>query len=128
MTPIQRYELIRPILEGEKTVAQVHNETKVPVRTLYRYLKRFGQGEDPLESLSDKSHAAHSHPKWFTQAQKEQVITYKLAHSEKSANQIADELTETGRLPITGRSVANILKQHSVSHPPFLTNLPNSLA
>ena len=27
MTPIQRYELIRPILEGEKTVRQIHQET-----------------------------------------------------------------------------------------------------
>lgn len=50
MTPIQRYELIRPILQGEKSVKKVHVETNVPLRTLYRYLLRFRQGAGDLES------------------------------------------------------------------------------
>ena len=33
MDPIQRYELIRPILQREKTVKQVHQETNVPMET-----------------------------------------------------------------------------------------------
>lgn len=34
MEAIERYELIRPILCGEKTVKQVHQETDVPISTL----------------------------------------------------------------------------------------------
>lgn len=39
MDAIQRYELIRPILHGEKTVKDIHQETPVPISTLKRYLK-----------------------------------------------------------------------------------------
>ena len=115
MTPIQRYEWIRPILAGEKTVAQVHQETKTPIRTLYRYIKRFREASGQLEALADKSHASHTHPKWFSSADKDLVVSYKLAHSEKSASQIATELTSTGELEIHPRSVANILNQRGVS-------------
>ena len=44
MTATQRYELIRPILAGEKTVQQVHKENDISIRTLRRYLKRFREG------------------------------------------------------------------------------------
>ena len=126
MTPIQRYELIRPILHGDKSVMQVHQETQVPLPTLYRYLKRFREGNGQLESLRDKSHAPHSHLKWFTDAQKELVVEYKRAHPQKSARQIAKELTETGILSINYHSVADILKQRDATSPPLLINRPNS--
>ena len=56
MEAIQRYELIRPILLQEKSVKEVHLETKVPMSTLYRYVKLFREGG--IESLADKSQKA----------------------------------------------------------------------
>ena len=119
MTPIQRYELIRPILEGEKTVVEVHQETEMPIGTLYRYLSRFRSGNGQLESLEDKSRAPHTRPKSFTDAQKDLVVGYKLNHPDKSVRQIATELAETGSFSINYHAVADILKQRRMSHPPF---------
>ena len=128
MTPIQRYELIRPILVGEKTVQQIHQQTSVPVSTLYRYLCRFRESNGQVESLADKSHASDAHPKWLTEADKNMVVAYKLAHPEKSAVQIVTELTETGSLQISARSIVNILKARGVTQPPFLIHPQNSRA
>lgn len=119
MTPIQRYELIRPILAGEKTVAQIHQETSIPISTLYRYLARFRDSEGQVESLKDKSHASLSHPKWLTETDKDTVVAHKLARPEKSASQIARELSEMGTLSISARSIANVLKARGVTSPPF---------
>ena len=127
MTPIQRYELIRPILAGEKTVQQVHIETEIPVSTLYRYLSRFQDSNGQIESLSDKSHASHTHPNWLTKEDKDLVVGYKLSHPEKSAPQIATELRETGTQKISARSIVNILKARGVLDPPFSVNPQNSL-
>lgn len=66
MDATQRYELIRPILQQEKTVKEVHQQTQVPPVTLYRYLRRFREGNGHIENLADKSHAIHSHPNWLT--------------------------------------------------------------
>ena len=95
MTPIQRYELIRPILAGEKTVQQVHIEHEIPVSTLYRYLSRFRDSNGQIESLGDKSHASHTHPNWLTEEDKDLVVGLKLSHPEKSAPTIATELRDT---------------------------------
>ena len=89
MTATQRYELIRPIIHKEKTVQQVHEENDISIRTLRRYLKRFREGDEKIESLADKSHAAHSHPKWFTCEQKALVVAYKLENPPISAQQIS---------------------------------------
>jgi transposase len=110
---IQRYELIRPILHGEKSVKEVHHETGVPLSTLYRYLKRFREGN--IESLADGSHAPHSHPYWFTEEQKDEVIWYKLKHPEKSARQIALDLSVNDILQISYHSVSDILKQRRLT-------------
>ena len=96
MDSIQRYELIRPILRQGKSIKQVHQETGISIRTLYRYLKRFRDGNGQIESLADKSHAAHTHPRWFTSEDKAKVIEYFRQHPHKSASQIAKDLTETG--------------------------------
>ncbi len=88
MTATQRYELIRPIIHKEKTIQQVHEENDISIRTLRRYLKRFREGEEQIESLADKSSAAHSHPKWFTEEQKALVVAYKLENPPISARQI----------------------------------------
>jgi hypothetical protein len=112
---IQRYELIRPILHGEKSVKEVHHETGVPLSTLYRYLKRFREGNGNIESLADGSHAPHSHPYWFTEEQKDEVIWYKLKHPEKSARQIALDLSANDILQISYHSVSNILRQRRLT-------------
>ena len=115
MDPITRYELIRPILTGEKTVEQVEKEADVSSRTLYRYLRRFREGE----SLADQSHAASSHPKWFTDEDKAKVIRYKLENPDLSHRRLAQRLTEQGILEISYRSVANILKEGHFPEPFF---------
>lgn len=119
MTPLQRYELIRPILFGEKSVKEVHDETKVPLRTLYRYIKRFREGESQLLSLANNPRGPNTHPHWFTDADKQKVIDYFDSHPDRSARQIAKELTESGILKISYHSVADIIKQHLPDDPPF---------
>ena len=120
MDAIQRYELIRPILNQEKTPKQVHQETAVPLSTIYWYLKRFR--EDGIEGLADKSHAIHSHPKWFTDAEKDTVVSYKLQHPHLTTRQIADGFTQTEGVPIDDRTVAKILKARGLSSPFFSIN------
>jgi len=114
MKAIERYELIRPILRGEKSVKDVYIETKVPQPTLYRYLKLFREGGEQIESLADKSHAPKSHPLWFTPEQKDKVIQYKVKHPQRSARQIAKDLASDGILTISYHSVSNILNQHGL--------------
>jgi len=126
MTPIQRYELIRPILSGEKSVSQVASETEIPIRTLYRYVKRFRESGGQLESLADKSRAPHTRAKMFRETDKDLIVNYKLNHPQKSVRTIASELTESGTLSINYHSVADIIRQRGVSHPPFLINRKNS--
>jgi len=40
----QKYELIRPILKGEKTPKQTSEEAGIPLSTIYYHLKRFQEG------------------------------------------------------------------------------------
>lgn len=115
MDPTQHYELIMPILCSEKTVQDVHQETNVSIRTLYRYLKCFREGNGKLSSLADKSHACHSHPNWFTEKDKDKVVLYKLQHPHKSARQIAKDLTEEEILQINYHSTADILKERHLT-------------
>lgn len=115
MTATQRYELIRPILFGEKTVREVHAETDVPPSTIYHYLKRFRESHQQIESLTDRSRAPHSNPNWFTEEQTAQVVNYKLLNLEKSARQIAKELTEKEILKINSHTVADILSQYHLT-------------
>ena len=88
MTATERYELIRPIIHKTKTIQQVHEENDISIRTLGRYLLRFREGNGQIESLADRSSAAHSHPKWFTSEQKALVVQYKLQNPPISARQI----------------------------------------
>ena len=125
MNATQRYELIRPILQNDKTPKQVHQETDVPLPTIYRHLKQFREGDGQIEALADKSSASHTHPNWFTKEQKSTVIAYKQKHPHKSSRQIARELTDKGILAISYHSVTNILKQQAAPHPPFSISLPN---
>jgi transposase len=122
---IQRYELIRPILKQEKTPKQISEEKNVPLSNIYRYLKRIrGDGED-MESLTDKSHANHSHPKWLTQEDKDKVIQYKLQHPHLRSRKIAKALTKEGILQIHYGTVARILKEHGLTAPFFSTSHTN---
>lgn len=123
MDSTQRYELIRPILQGEKTVKQVHQDSGVSIRTLYRYLSRFRASGGKIESLRDKSHAPQSHPNWFTDQEKALVINYKLCHPHKSASRIAKALTAAGVLTISDRSVSTLLKDHHLATPFLSINL-----
>ncbi len=67
MTATQRYELIRPILQQEKTVEEIHKEADIPISTIYRYLARYRDGWGQIESLENKSRAPRSNPSWCTE-------------------------------------------------------------
>ena len=58
MNSLQRYEIIRPILKGEKTPKQVSEETGVPLSTIYYYLKLLRESGGDIKSLEDKSYIA----------------------------------------------------------------------
>jgi transposase len=118
MDATQRYELIRPILRGEKTIAQVHSESGISIRTLRRYLKRFHASGGKVESLANNPSISHSHPNWLTEEQKDVVVDYKQKNPDKSSRHIARELTDSGILSISYGSVVNILKERRFS-PPF---------
>ena len=113
----KRYELIRPILNKERTPQQVSKESNVPLSTIYYYLKRFQDSGENIESLADKTHAIHSNPKWLTPKDKDKVVQYKLHHPYLSSRQIAKALTDEGILPINYHSVADILKERGLSAP-----------
>ena len=125
MNATQRYELIRPILKGEKTPKQVSEEKNFPISTIYYYLKRFREGGGSIKNLEDKSHAIRSHPKRLTREDKGKVVQYKLQHPHLSSRQIAAALAQEGILQIGYRSVGNILKEYDLTAPFLSTNLPN---
>ena len=122
MNAIQRYELIRPILKKEKTPKRVSKEANVPLSTIYYYLKRFQESSENIESLADKSHASHSHPKWLTQEDKDKVIQYKLQHPHLSSRQIAKAMTQEGVKQISYHSVSDILDNRGLATPFLSTN------
>ena len=125
MNALQRYEIIRPILKGEKTPKQVSEEENVPLSNIYRYLKRLREGGENMESLADKSHASHSHPRWLTREDKDKVVQYKLQHPHLSSRQVAKALTEEDILQINYHSVADIHKERGLVTPFFSTSHPN---
>ena len=125
MNAIERYELIRPILKGEKTPKQVSEEKNAPLSTIYYYLKRLREGGGNMESLAEKPHAIHSHPRWFTQEDKNEVVQYKLQHPHLSSRQIAKALAKEDILQINYHSVADILKERSLTAPFLWINHPN---
>lgn len=125
MDAIQRYELIRPILKGDRTPKQVSEEKSFPISTIYYYLKRFREGGGNIKSLEDKSHAIHSHPKRLTREDKDKVVQYKLQHPNLSSRRIAAALAEEGILQIHYRTVAGILKERGLTVPFFSINHPN---
>ena len=92
MNATQRYELIRPILKQEKAPKQVSQLENVPLSNIYRYLKQLREGGEDIESLADKSHANHSHPRWRTPKDRDKVIQYKLQHPHLSSRKIAEAL------------------------------------
>ena len=83
MNAVQKYELIRPILKSEKSPKQVSEEKEVPSSNIYRYLKRFQEGDGKMESLADKSHANQSHPRWLTQEDKDYQQSLRRKYSKK---------------------------------------------
>jgi len=122
---LQRYELIRPILKGEKTPKQVSEETSVPLSTIYYYLKLFRESGEDIKSLEDKSRAIHSHPKRLTQEDKGKVVQYKIQHPHLSSRQITEALAREGILQIHDRTVANILRERGLTTPFFSTSHPS---
>jgi transposase len=121
----QKYELIRPILKGEKKPKQVSEEKDVSLSNIYRYLKRLRDSGEDMESLADRSHANQSHPRWLTREDKDKVIQYKLQHPHFSSRQIAEAFTQEEIRQMSYRTVANILKERGLIAPFLSTNHPN---
>jgi len=124
---IERYELIRPILKGEKKPKQVSEEKGVPLSSIYRYLKRLRDGNGDIKSLEDKSHAINSHPRRLTREDMDKVVQYKLQHPNLSSRKIAEALVQEGILQIHYRTVAGILKERGLTAPFFLINHQKSM-
>jgi transposase len=122
---LQKYEIIRPILKGEKTPKQINEETNVPLSTIYYYLKLLRESDEDIKSLEDKSHAIHSHPKRLTQEDKDKVAQYKIQHPHLSSRQIAEALTQENILQVHDRTVANILRERGLATPFFSTSHPS---
>ncbi len=122
MNATQKYELIRPVLKGEKTPKQASEETGVPLSNIYRYLKRLREGDGDIKSLEYKSHAIHFHPKRLTPEGKYRIIQYKLQHPHLSSREIAKALAEEDILQIHYRTVGNILRDHGLTTPFFSTS------
>ena len=125
MNATQKYELIHPILKGEKKPKQVSEEKGVPLSRIYRYLKRLRDGGGDIKSLEDKSHAINSHPKRFTREDKDKVVQYKLHHPNLSSRQIAAALVQEGIMQIHYHTVAVILKERGLTTPLFSINRLN---
>ena len=125
MNATQKYEIIRSILNGEKTPKQVSDETDIPLSSVYYHLKRFQEGGGNIESLASKSHANQSHPRWLTQEDKDKVIQYKLQYPHLSSRQMAKALAQKGILQVSYRTVANILKECGLTAPFFSTSHQN---
>ena len=125
MNATQKYELIRPILKGEKTPKQASEEAGIPLSTIYYYLKRLKEGGDSIESLAAISHANKSHPRWLSQEDKDKVVHYKLQHPHLSSRQMAKLLAQRNILKIHGRTVSNILKEHCLTAPFLSVNHTN---
>ena len=121
----QKYELIRPILKGEKTPKQASEETGIPLSTIYYHLKRLREGGGNIESLANKSHANQSHPRWLSQEDRGKVVQYKLQHPHLSSRKIAEALAREDILQINYHSVAAILKERGLATPFFSINHPN---
>lgn len=124
MNATQKYELIRPILKHEKTPKQVSEEKEVPLSNIYRYLKRLREANGNIESLTDRSHAIHSHPKRLTPEDKDKVLQYKIHHPHLSSRKIAEALAQERILQIHYRTVVNILREHGLTAPFFSTSHP----
>ena len=122
---LQRYELIRPILKGEKTPKQVSEETNIPLSTIYYYLKLLRESGGDIKSLEDKTHAIHSHPKRLTREDRDKVVQYKIQHPHLSSRQITEVLAQEGILQIHDRTAANILRELGLTTPFLLTSHPN---
>jgi len=120
----QKYDLIRPILQGEKTPKHISKETGIPLSTIYYLLKRFQKGGGNMESLSNKSHANQSHPRWLTWEDKDKVIQYKLQHPHLSSRQMAKAMAQEDILEVHDRTVSNIL-ECGLTAPFFSINHPN---
>ena len=125
MNATQKYELIRPILKGEKTTKQVSEERNTPISTIYRYLKRYREGNEDIESLVDKPHTNQSNPNWLTREDKDKVVQYTLHHPHLSSRRMAEALAKEGILQISHHSVSDILKERGLTNPFFSTNHPN---
>ena len=125
MNALRKYEIIRPILKGEKTPKQVSEETSVPLSTIYYYLKLFRESGGDIKVLEDKSHAIRSHPKRLTQEDENKVVQYKLQHPHLSSRKIAEALTKEGILEIHDRTVVNILKERGLTTPFLSTSHTN---
>ena len=83
MGALQRDELIRPILNGEKIKRSTQrnwcsNSGVAPLLGTPSRGHNFN-----IEIPADKFHAPHSYPHWFTEEQKDKVVLHKVQNPPK---------------------------------------------
>jgi hypothetical protein len=115
---LARYEEIRPVVKGERTLAQHSQETGLPYWRLWRNLRRFGR--DGLRGLMDRR-KLFSHPRGkpaieerLPQHIQQHVVRLAIAHPF-TQRELATSVQEAYQYTIDYRGIQRVLELHHLS-------------
>ena len=110
---LDRYVLIRKILDGQMSVAEVCREEKVSRSTVYRYLKRYRTGH--LEGLKRKIRSDAGRSRVLNEEQIHLLVNAKMENYKRNADTLKEILKQknmgTKAHPST---IRRVLRQHNV--------------
>ena len=114
---LARYELLRPILQGRRTLLQQSQATGVPYKRLWRDLQRFRR--NGLTGLLDRRTLSHRRGKPPIETQvpvpiQQQIVRLALAHPF-TAHELARIVQTCHALPIDHRGIRRVLALHHLS-------------
>ena len=114
---IARYELLRPILQGQRTLLQQSQATGVPYKRLWRDLQRFRR--NGLTGLLDRRTLSHRRGKPPIETQvpvpiQQQIVRLALA-PPFTARELARIVQTCHALPIDHRGIRRVLALHHLS-------------
>lgn len=114
---LARYETLRPILQGHRTLVQQSHATGLPYKRLWRELQRFRR--DGLAGLLDQRPLPHRRGKPPLAAHvpvpsQQQIVRLALAHPF-TARELARSIQIWHALPIDYRGIQRILALHRLS-------------
>jgi len=114
---LARYETLRPILQGQRTLLEQSHATGLPYKRLWRDLQRFRR--DGLAGLLDQRTLPHRRGKSPIEAQvpvpiQQQIVRLVLAHPF-SARELARIIQTCHGLAIDHRGIRRVLDLHHLS-------------